>query len=371
VTDRARVDAAHRQSETGGGAPVAPDHGLPSVASDLTLAIDCMGGDHGPSVTVPAALRFLEANPAAAVILVGVGDAIEAQLRRRGDARSDRVRVHHASEVVTMDEAPATAVKRKKDSSMRLALDLVRRGDAHAAISAGNTGALMAMAHFVLKTLPGIDRPALVSALPTVKGHTYMLDLGASPDCKPEHLVQFAVMGAILVAAVEHRERPTVGLLNIGAEAIKGNQIVKQAGELLRASELNFEGDGIYRGEVDVVVCDGFVGNVALKTSEGLARMVERFLREEFTRNPFRRIAAALAWPALAAFRRRVDPRRYNGATLLGLRGVVVKSHGSADVVAFGRAIERGADEVRGRVLERIAERLAIAGSAALPEAAS
>ena len=375
MTDRVRVNAAHRQGETGGGASVAPDHGLPNVASDLTLAIDCMGGDHGPSVTVPAALRFLETNPAAAVILVGVGDAIDAQLRRRRDARSDRIRVHHASEIVTMDEAPATAVKRKKDSSMRVALDLVRRGEAHAAISAGNTGALMAMAHFVLKMLPGIDRPALVSALPTVKGHTYMLDLGASPDCKPEHLVQFAVMGAILVAAVEHRERPTVGLLNIGTEAIKGNQVVKQAGELLRACELNFvgnvEGDGIYRGEVDVVVCDGFVGNVALKTSEGFARMVERFLREEFTRNPLRRIAAALAWPALAAFRRRVDPREYNGATLLGLRGVVVKSHGSADVVAFGRAIERGAEEVRGRVLERIAERLAIAESAAVREAAS
>jgi glycerol-3-phosphate acyltransferase PlsX len=326
-------------------------------------------------VTVPAALQFLAANPAAAVILVGVGEAIEAQLRRRRESRSERVRVHHASEIVAMDEAPAAAVKRKKDSSMRVALDLVRRGEAHAAISAGNTGALMAMAHFVLKTLPGIDRPALVSALPTVKGHTYMLDLGASPDCKPEHLVQFAVMGAILVSAVERRERPTVGLLNIGAEAIKGNQVVKQAGELLRASELNFvgnvEGDGIYRGEVDVVVCDGFVGNVALKTSEGLARMVERFLREEFLRNPLRRVAALLAWPALAAFRRRVDPRRYNGATLLGLRGVVVKSHGSADAVAFSRAIERGADEVRGRVLERIAERLAIAESVAVPETAS
>jgi glycerol-3-phosphate acyltransferase PlsX len=375
VTGRVRVAAAHRRGERAGGAPVASDHGLPSVASDLTLAIDCMGGDHGPAVTVPAALQFLAANPAAAVILVGVGEAIEAQLRRRRESRSERVRVHHASEVVAMDEAPAAAVKRKKDSSMRVALDLVRRGEAHAAISAGNTGALMAMAHFVLKTLPGIDRPALVSALPTVKGHTYMLDLGASPDCKPEHLVQFAVMGAILVSAVERRERPTVGLLNIGAEAIKGNQVVKQAGELLRASELNFvgnvEGDGIYRGEVDVVVCDGFVGNVALKTSEGLARMVERFLREEFLRNPLRRVAALLAWPALAAFRRRVDPRRYNGATLLGLRGVVVKSHGSADAVAFSRAIERGADEVRGRVLERIAERLAIAESVAVPETAS
>ena len=369
------MDAAHRHERAEGGAPAAPERDAPIVASELTLAIDCMGGDHGPAVTVPAALRFLELNPAAGVTLVGVGAAIEAQLRRRRRSPSAQVRVHHASEVVAMDEAPATAVKRKKDSSMRVALDLVKRGEAHAAISAGNTGALMAMAHFVLKTLPGIDRPALVSALPTVKGQTYMLDLGASPDCKPEHLLQFAVMGAILVAAVEHRERPTVGLLNIGAEAIKGNQVVKQAGELLRASELNFvgnvEGDGIYRGAVDVVVCDGFVGNVALKTSEGLARMVERFLRDEFTRNPLRRLAAALAWPALAAFRRRVDPRRYNGATLLGLRGVVVKSHGSADVVAFGRAIERAADEVRGRVLERIAARLAIAEAAALPEAAS
>jgi glycerol-3-phosphate acyltransferase PlsX len=369
VTGRAGVAAALRHR----GAEAAAVRDLPSVANELTLAIDCMGGDHGPAVTVPAALRFLRADPAAAVVLVGRRDAIEAELPR--SARVDRVRVLHASEAVTMDEAPAAAVKRKKDSSMRVALDLVKRGEAHAAISAGNTGALMAMAHFVLKTLPGIDRPALVSVLPTVKGHTYMLDLGASPDCKPEHLVQFAVMGAVLVAAVEHRERPTVGLLNIGAEAIKGNQVVKQAGELLRASSLNFagnvEGDGIYRGEVDVVVCDGFVGNVALKTSEGLIRMAERFLREEFTRNPLRRIAAALAWPALAAFRRRLDPRQYNGATLLGLRGVVVKSHGSADVVAFVRAIERGADEVRGRVLERIAERLASAESAAVAEAAS
>jgi glycerol-3-phosphate acyltransferase PlsX len=234
----------------------------------------------------------------------------------------------------------------------------------------------MATAHFVLKTLPGIDRPALVSVLPTMTGQTYMLDLGASPDCKPEHLLQFALMGSILVEAVEHRERPSVGLLNIGAEAIKGNQVVKQAGELLRASDLNFagnvEGDGIYRGEVDVVVCDGFVGNVALKTSEGLARMIERFLREELTRNPLRKLAAVVALPALAAFRRRVDPRRYNGATLLGLKGVVVKSHGSADRLGFYHAIERAAEEVRGGVLERISARLAAAKDAApLAEAAS
>ncbi len=345
------------------------------MASDVTLAIDCMGGDHGPTVTVPAALRFLEAAPQAAVILVGLREPIEAELRRRHAAPSERVRVRHAAEVVAMDESPATAMKRKKDSSMRVAIDLVKTGAAHAAVSAGNTGALMATAHFVLRTLPGIDRPALVSVLPTMTGQAYMLDLGASPDCKPEHLLQFAVMGAILVAAVENRERPSVGLLNIGAEAIKGNQIVKQAGDLLRASELNFagnvEGDGIFRGEVDVVVCDGFVGNVALKTSEGLARMMGTFLREEFTRTPLRRLAALFAWPAIRAFRRRVDPRRYNGATLLGLRGVVVKSHGSADVFAFCRAIERAAEEVGSGVLERITERLAVAESKVLAEAAS
>ena len=345
------------------------------MASDVTLAIDCMGGDHGPAVTVPAALRFLESNPAAGVILVGRREAIDAELRRRGTPPPGRVAVRHAAEVVAMDESPATAVKRKKDSSMRVAIDLVKAGEAHAAVSAGNTGALIETAHFVLRTLPGIDRPALVSVLPTLKGQTYMLDLGASPDCRAEHLLQFAVMGAILVSAVERRERPRVGLLNIGAEAIKGNQIVKQAADLLRASELNFagnvEGDGIFRGEVDVVVCDGFVGNVALKTSEGLARMMGTFLREEFTRNPLRRVAALFAWPAIAAFRRRVDPRRYNGATLLGLKGVVVKSHGSADRLAFCRAIERAAEEVRGGVLERITERLAVAGPAALAEAAS
>jgi glycerol-3-phosphate acyltransferase PlsX len=327
-------------------------------------------------VTVPAALRFLERDPAATIYLVGKQDAIEAQLRRRRAAPSERLRVRHAAEVVAMDEPPAAAVKRKKDSSMRVAIDLVKNGEAQACVSAGNTGALMATAHFVLRALPGIDRPALVSVLPTMKGHTYMLDLGASPDCKPEHLLQFALMGSILVTAVEHRERPSVGLLNIGAEAIKGNQVVKQAGELLRASELNFagnvEGDGIYRGEVDVVVCDGFVGNVALKTSEGLARMVERFLRDELTRNPVRKLAALVALPALAAFRQRVDPRRYNGATLLGLKGVVVKSHGSADRLGFYYAIERAAEEVRGDVLERISARLAAADAAApLAEAAS
>ena len=335
----------------------------------VTLAIDCMGGDYGPSVTVPATLRFLESNPDASIVLVGRSEELSRHLRAAPAGIGDRLTVRHAAEVVAMDESPAVAVKRKKDSSMRVAIDLVKQGTVQACVSAGNTGALMATAHFVLRGLPGIDRPALVSALPTVKGETHMLDLGASTDSKPEHLLQFAIMGATLVSAIEHRERPTVGLLNIGAEAIKGNQVVKQAGELLRESDLNFvgnvEGDDIYKGDVDVIVCDGFVGNVALKTSEGLARMIRQFLREEFTRSPVRKLAALCAYPALAAFQRRVDPSRYNGATLLGLRGVVVKSHGSADKLGFATAIDRAAEEVRNDVLARISARLGIPAEAA------
>jgi len=335
------------------------------VSEAIKLAIDCMGGDHGPRVTVAAALEFLAASPDASVVLVGQGDAIDAQLHRRKakqDARlRDRIQVRHAVEVIAMDEPPAQALRSKKDSSMRIAVDLVKDGAADACVSAGNTGALMAISRFVLKTLPGIDRPAIVSVLPTMKGSTYMLDLGANVDCTPAHLLQFAMMGAALVAAVEGEERPAVGLLNIGSEAIKGNDVVKQAADLLRDSGLNFignvEGDGVYRGVADVVVCDGFVGNVALKTSEGLAQMLARFLREEFTRSIFTRFAALVAWPVIARFRRRVDPRRYNGATLLGLRGIVVKSHGSADRYAFRRALERAADEVRHEALARIAAR--------------
>jgi len=323
-----------------------------------------MGGDHGPTVTVPATLQFLANYPTVSVILVGQEEAIRTQLGQHQNVPHERLRIHHASEVVAMDEAPALALRNKKDSSMRVAIDLVKNGEADACVSAGNTGALMAIARFVLKTLPGIDRPAIVSVLPTMCGSTYMLDLGANVDCEPEHLLQFALMGASLFGAVEHKERPTVGLLNIGEESIKGNEVVKQAAELLRASDLNFignvEGDGIYKGAADVIVCDGFVGNVALKTSEGLAQMLAHFLREEFTRNPLTRIAALFAWPVLSAFRNRVDHRRYNGATLLGLRGIVVKSHGSADTFAFARALERASEEVRNEVLARITQRLAV-----------
>jgi glycerol-3-phosphate acyltransferase PlsX len=279
------------------------------------------------------------------------------------------VSLQAASEVVMMDDPPAIAMRTKKDSSMRVAVDLVKSGRAQAAVSAGNTGALMAISRFVLKTLPGIDRPAIASVLPTRKGQTYVLDLGANVDCLPEHLLQFGVMGAMLVSAVEHVDRPTVGLLNIGEEAIKGNDVVKRAAELLKASGLNFygnvEGDDIYKGTTDVVVCDGFVGNVALKTSEGLAQMLATFLREEFSRGLLSKAMAIVAMPALKRFKRRVDHRRYNGAALLGLRGVVVKSHGSADIFAFEQAIHRAAEAASNRLIERISERMTAMGVAA------
>lgn len=324
------------------------------------IAIDCMGGDHGPSVTVPAALHFLANQPRAALVLVGREEFIRPHLG--GVDESERLRIVHAPEVVEMDDSPALALKNKKHSSMRLAINLVKSGEADACVSAGNTGALMAISRFVLKMLPGIERPAICTRLPTMHGHTHMLDLGANVDCAPEHLLQFGIMGAMLVAALEHKDRPTVGLLNIGEEEIKGNEVVKAAADLLRASGLNFvgnvEGDGIYKGDADVVVCDGFVGNVALKTSEGLAQMLAMFLRQEFKRNLLTKLIALLALPVLNNFKRRVDHRGYNGAILLGLKGISVKSHGSADSFAFGRAIGRAFDAAENRVLERISERM-------------
>jgi glycerol-3-phosphate acyltransferase PlsX len=330
---------------------------------DVTVAIDCMGGDHGAHVTVPAVLRYLADDTESAFVLVGKQAEIEAELTRHGAKPSPRLRVQHAAEVVEMDDQPATALRSKKESSMRIAVDLVKRGEAQACVSAGNTGALMAISRFVLKTLPGIDRPAIATTLPTLKGHTCALDLGANVDCTAEHLLQFGIMGSELVAALDANPQPTVGLLNIGEEAIKGNDVVKQAAELLRASELNFygnvEGDDIYKGTTDVVVCDGFVGNVALKSSEGVAQMLSTSLREEFSRNFFTKLAAFVAWPVLQHFKKRLDHRRYNGATLIGLRGIVIKSHGSADTFAFGFAIRRAVDEARTGVLRHIEERMA------------
>ena len=329
---------------------------------DVTVAIDCMGGDHGVHVTVPAVLQYLARDPHSSFILVGQRSDIEAELARCGAPSRDQLRVQHASDVIAMDEPPATALRSKKDSSMRVAVDLVKTEEALACVSAGNTGALMAISRFVLKTLPGIDRPAIATVLPALNGRTYMLDLGANVDCTAEHLLQFGIMGSELVTSVENKPQPTVGLLNVGEEDIKGNDVVKRAGELLRASDLNFygnvEGDDIYKGTTDVVVCDGFVGNVVLKTSEGLAAMLATYLREEFNRTPLTQFAGLVALPVISAFKRRVDHRRYNGATLIGLKGIVIKSHGSADVFAFGFAIERAVAEARGGVLAHIEARM-------------
>jgi glycerol-3-phosphate acyltransferase PlsX len=326
----------------------------------VRLAIDCMGGDHGLSVTLPAAIAFLRRSSPREVILVGHEASIVEHLRALGAAQSAALRVVHADEVVAMDESPAVALRAKRNSSMRKALDLVRSDEADACISAGNTGALMAMSRFVLKMLDGIDRPAIATQIPNGRGGaTTVLDLGANVDCEPVHYLQFGVMGAALVTALEGKPRPSVGLLNIGEELIKGNDVVRQAAELLRQSGLNFygnvEGNDIYEGTTDVVVCDGFVGNVALKTSEGLARMLTGMIREEFSRTPLTRLMAVCAMPVLKRFRRRVDPGRYNGASLVGLKGVVIKSHGSADAAGFENALQRAYDAARNALPAKIA----------------
>jgi glycerol-3-phosphate acyltransferase PlsX len=314
-----------------------------------------MGGDHGVPVTVPAALAFLRRQPDASLLLVGRESEVKGALPARA---SSSIEVVHADEVVEMHDSVAVALRTKRNSSMRLAINLLKEGRADVCVSAGNTGALMAIARFVLKTLDGIDRPAIAGVIPNQKGGlTTMLDLGANVDCGPDHLFQFAVLGAALVEAIEEKERPSVGLLNVGEEVIKGNDVVKEAGELLRSSQLNFygnvEGNDIFKGTTDIVVCDGFVGNVALKASEGLATMLGGFIREEFTRGPLARLQAMTAWPVMNRFKRRVDYRRHNGASLLGLRGLVLKSHGSADATGFESALERGYEEARHRVLER------------------
>jgi glycerol-3-phosphate acyltransferase PlsX len=320
----------------------------------VTIAIDAMGGDVGPAVTVPASLSMIRQHPQLHLVLVGLQDVVNSELGRQDSYPRERVSVLHASETVGMDESPAKALRNKKDSSMRVAINLVKDGSAQACASAGNTGALMATARFVLKTLPGIDRPAIVTTWPSLNGHVHVLDLGANVDCSPELLLQFAIMGSILVRAVENKPSPRVALLNIGIEDIKGNTTIKKAAELMRNSAINYcgyaEGNEIYTGDMDVIVCDGFVGNVALKTSEGLAQMISRQIREEFGRNVLTRAAGLVALPVLNAFRKRVDHRRYNGATLVGLRGTVIKSHGSADALAFEYAIREALTEVRNEV---------------------
>ncbi len=327
----------------------------------ITLAVDCMGGDHGPAVTLPACRRFLDQHPDAALLLVGLPASLSGW-------QHDRATVVAASEVVSMEDSIEVALRRKKDSSMRVAIQQVKDGAAQAAVSAGNTGALMAVARYLLKTVDAIDRPAIATQIPNSRGGaTTVLDLGANVDCSAEHLLQFAVLGSALVSVLNDNDNPSVGLLNIGEEAIKGSEIIKKAGELLRtaanAGDLNFygnvEGNDIFKGTADIVVCDGFVGNVLLKTTEGLATMIGGFLKAEFSRNIFTKVAALIAYPVLTAFKKRVDHRRYNGAALLGLRGLVFKSHGSADELAFANALSRAYDASRNQLLERVQARIA------------
>jgi glycerol-3-phosphate acyltransferase PlsX len=334
----------------------------------LTLSIDAMGGDIGLTVTVPAALRFLKTHADCSVILVGNQVAIQAELDKLGHVQHDRLRIHHASQVVDMDEAPQSAMKNKKDSSMRLAINLVKEGQAQAIVSAGNTGALMATAKFVLKTIQGIDRPAIAKMLPSSKQPTCVLDLGANVDCSPEQLVQFAIMGSELVCRLYGRENPKVGLLNVGEEEIKGNEMVKKTALLLKKTDLNFygnvEGDDIFKGTTDVVVCDGFVGNIALKASEGLAKMLGGTIKDEFSRNWYAKLAALVALPVLKRFKSHFDTRRYNGASLLGLRGVVIKSHGGTDAVGFEFALVEAYLQAKANVIGHIEEHVAIQMSA-------
>ena len=335
----------------------------------ITISVDCMGGDHGPRVILPACTQFLDQHPDAQLIMVGLPDSLKGYTHPRG-------RLVHASEVVTMDDPLEVALRRKKDSSMRVAIAQVKDGAAQAAVSAGNTAALMAISRYLLKTLDGIDRPAIAGQIPNAKGSgTTVLDMGANVDCTAEHLVQFAVMGSALVSVLSGVESPTVGLLNIGEEAIKGNEVIKKTGELLRAAssagDLNFygnvEGNDIFKGTADIVVCDGFVGNVALKASEGLAGMIVDFLRKEFSRNILTRVAALAAYPIISALKKRMDHRRYNGGALLGLRGLVFKSHGSADALAFSYALARAYDAARNNLLEQVRVRIAHAAPLLAP----
>ncbi|MBT8566247.1 phosphate acyltransferase PlsX [Polynucleobacter paneuropaeus] len=327
----------------------------------VTLAIDAMGGDHGVIVTVPACCDFLEKHPDVRISLVGDSEKLKLALKPYSKTLVEQIQIIPASEIVLMDDPIEVALRRKKDSSMRVAIEQVKEGLADAVISSGNTGALMAISRYVLKTLDGVDRPAIATAIPNELGRgTTMLDLGANADCEPMHLLQFAQMASVMVQVVDGKDRPSIGLLNIGEEVIKGNEVVKQTAELLRASKLNFygnvEGNDIFKGTTDIVVCDGFVGNVVLKASEGLAKMMSGLIREEFNRSLMTKIMATFAMVPLLRVRKRVDHRRYNGAVLLGLRGCVIKSHGSADRFAFGCALDRAYEAAKNKMVERIAQ---------------
>ena len=332
------------------------------MPDSAVIALDAMGGDFGPEVVIPAAAKMLSKRKQLSIILVGDAERLRSCAQKHNIKLDDRLTIQHASQVVEMHDEPALALRKKKDSSMRVAINLVHEGRADAVVSAGNTGALMATSRFVLKTLPGIDRPAICTTIPSRNGHTHMLDLGANVDCSAEHLFQFAVMGSVLTEAIDNVERPRVGLLNIGSEAMKGNAQVKSADEYLADAPLNYigfvEGDDIYSDKVDVVVCDGFVGNISLKTAEGVAKLISYYMKEEFKKGLYNKLAGLVALPVLSAFRKRIDPRAYNGASLLGLKGIVIKSHGGADVNAYANAIEIAILEVQKSVPREIQQHI-------------
>ena len=329
---------------------------------DVTIALDAMGGDHGPTEIIPSALHVLSKYDNLHLVLVGQEEILLKVLVENNAVPNEQISIRHASETVEMHELPSRALRKKKDSSIRVAINMVHEGEAQACVSAGNTGALMAISRFVLKMLPGIDRPAICSTMPALEGHTHLLDLGANVDSSSEQLLQFAVMGSELASAAENLDNPTVALLNIGSEEMKGNDRVKLASTLLTDSHLNYvgfaEGTDIYSGKFDVIVCDGFVGNIALKASEGVATLMSQYAKNAFQKSFYGRLAALVTMPVLRDIRRKLDPRRYNGASLLGLRGIVVKSHGSADKLSFAHAIEEAIVEVEKNVPERISARL-------------
>jgi len=329
----------------------------------VSISVDAMGGDFGPKITVPASLKFLKSHSDAYITLVG-NELIIKNFLKKPIESFERLSIVHTTQFVTMDESPQSALKNKKNSSMRLAINLVKEGSADAIVSAGNTGALMATGRFVLRMLPGIDRPAIASFLPNQKGTSCMLDLGANADCTSHHLTQFAIMGSILSSVISKKKRPSIGLLNIGSESLKGNEVTKETYELLKKSHLNFygnvEGNDIFKGTTDVVVCDGFVGNISLKTTEGLAKMFADFLGQEFKKNIGTKFLALFALPVLKAFKRRLDPRRYNGAAFLGINGIVVKSHGSADAFSFEHALMTAYEEANSKMIAKISKQLKI-----------
>ncbi len=323
-----------------------------------TIAIDAMGGDAGTEMLVSGVKMALKQLKKVQLVLVGDEPRIAAALAQHELDQHPRISIRHTTEVVLSDDSPASVLRSKKDSSMRVAIEMVAAGEADACVSAGNTGALMGLARYVLRMLPGIDRPAICTTLPNKHGRIHWLDLGANVDSSAEQLMQFAVMGSALCTVVDGIKAPEVGLLNIGSEAIKGNEQVKKASELLKSSPLNYigyvEGNDIYNGKVDVIACDGFVGNVALKTSEGLASLISGLLKENFTRNIFTKIAAFIAMPVLKRVTNTIDPGKYNGASLLGLNGIVIKSHGGADDKAFANAIRIAELEVQKQLPSQI-----------------